>query len=113
MAKKTTESQSPVGADYQEHKPDGPSDLGNPAGDEESHSPTHRGYQSGISELEQGVADHENFMGWSGLDPDCLYATILSAQAGYDKLLQLERHRTSAVTERLRAASAEHSDELI
>lgn len=114
MTKKTITSQSHVGTNCQELKPGpAPSGLGDLAGDEDSDNPLHRGYQSGISELEHGVADYEKFMRWADLDVNYLYNTIISAKAEYEKLLRLERHRTRAVTERLRAAEVEHSDELM
>ncbi|OQE16594.1 hypothetical protein PENFLA_c027G04243 [Penicillium flavigenum] len=98
MGMKSISSWSPVGTDCQELKPGQvPSGFGDLAGDQDSYNPTHRGYQPGFSELEQGVAE---------------YGTI-HALAEYEKLLQLERHRTGVGTERFRAAEVEHSDELM
>ncbi|KAJ5275401.1 hypothetical protein N7505_003946 [Penicillium chrysogenum] len=114
MTEKTIRSQSPIDTDWQELEPSpATSGLGDLAGDKDSSNPTHRGYQSGISELERGVADYKSFTRLFDLDPDHLYNTIISAQAEYKKLLRLEGHRTHAVTERLRAAEVEHSDELM
>jgi hypothetical protein len=110
MMKKTITSHSPIGAGCQEVKP-GPAPSG--LGDEDSYNPTHRGYQSGISELEQGVANYEKSTRLFYLDPNRLYNDIISALAEYETLLRLERHRTRAVTERLRAAEVEHPDELM
>lgn len=114
MTEKTIRSQSPIDTDWQELEPSpATSGLGDLSGDKDSSNPTHRGYQSGISELERGVADYKSFTRLFDLDPDHLYNMIISVQAEYEKLLRLERHRTHAVTERLRAAEVEHSDELM
>ena len=113
MVIKTVPSRSPVGTDRQELKPDrAPSGLGILANDEDSYNPTHPGDQSAIVELEQGVADYGRFMRLLALAPNSLYNTIVSAQAEYEKL-QLEHHRTDAVTEPLRPAEVEHPDELM
>ncbi|CAI7610273.1 unnamed protein product [Penicillium glandicola] len=109
MAKKTVTSQSQVGPKHQELNPDpAPSDL-------------HRGYPSWIQQLEQGVADYEQFMRWANRDPSRLYYTIVSAQAEYEKQQQqtaklsnaFEVHRAPAVTEAAETAEVEHSAELM